>query len=95
MYCLLQTALLIRMGINLLLVAMIELVKFGILRLVTFSILYKDIKMQSILWLLMFLSGNSSIISRDRIATGSFDKTAKLWDTNTGNLLHTFAGHQN
>lgn len=57
MYCLLQTALLIRMGINLLLVAMIELVKFGILRLVTFSILYKDIKMQSILWLLMFLSG--------------------------------------
>lgn len=31
----------------------------------------------------------------DRIATGSFDKTAKLWDTNTGNLLHTFAGHQN
>lgn len=31
----------------------------------------------------------------DRIATGSFDKTAKLWDTNTGGLLHTFAGHQN
>lgn len=44
------------MEINLLLVAMIELVKFGIQRLVTFSILYKGIKMLSILWLLMFLS---------------------------------------
>lgn len=31
----------------------------------------------------------------DRIATGSFDKTAKLWDTNTGACIHTFAGHQN
>lgn len=44
----------------------------------------------------MFLLGNIlSFIFRDRIATGSFDKTAKLWDTNTGALLHTFAGHQN
>lgn len=51
--------------------------------------------MQCILWLSMFHSGNTSFISRDRIATGSFDKTAKLWDTNTGACLHTFAGHQN
>jgi WD40 repeat protein len=32
---------------------------------------------------------------RDKIVTGSFDTTAKLWDTNTGKLLYTFAGHQN
>lgn len=31
----------------------------------------------------------------DRVATGSFDKTAKLWDTEKGTCLHTFAGHQN
>ena len=34
-------------------------------------------------------------LSSDRVATGSFDKTAKLWDANTGACLHTFAGHQN
>ena len=30
----------------------------------------------------------------NRICTGSFDYTAKVWDTVTGNLLTTFAGHQ-
>lgn len=29
----------------------------------------------------------------DKIVTGSFDRTAKLWDTNTGKLLSTFSGH--
>ena len=29
-----------------------------------------------------------------QVATGSFDKTAKIWDANTGQLYHTFRGHQ-
>ena len=27
------------------------------------------------------------------IVTGSWDKTAKVWDSNTGHLIHTLAGH--
>ena len=46
-------------------------------------------------WHSMFHTGNLVSISSDRIATGSFDKTAKLWDTQTGQCLYTFAGHQN
>ncbi len=30
----------------------------------------------------------------DKIVTGSFDKTAKLWDAETGECLHTLRGHQ-
>lgn len=30
---------------------------------------------------------------RSQIVTGSFDKTAKLWDSETGQLLHTLRGH--
>ncbi len=29
----------------------------------------------------------------DKIATGSFDKTAKLWDATTGACHHTYKGH--
>lgn len=29
----------------------------------------------------------------DKIATGSFDKTCKLWSTETGKCYHTFRGH--
>lgn len=29
----------------------------------------------------------------DRIATGSFDRTAKIWDSNTGECLSTLKGH--
>lgn len=29
----------------------------------------------------------------DKIATGSLDTTAKLWDSNTGKCLHTFEAH--
>ena len=29
----------------------------------------------------------------DKIATGSFDKTAKIWDMATGDCLHTYKGH--
>ena len=39
--------------------------------------------------------GSSCIYQRDKILTGSFDTTAKLWDTNTGKQLYTFAGHKN
>lgn len=28
------------------------------------------------------------------MATGSFDKTAKIWSTDTGNCIYTFAGHK-
>lgn len=75
---------------------MIELVRFGTLKLELSSILSKDIKMQFMPWLLMSLSGIYSFkSSRDKIITGCFDTTAKLWETETGKLLHTFAGHQN
>ena len=30
-----------------------------------------------------------------RIVTGSYDKTAKVWDTTTGRLVHTLEGHSN
>ena len=29
----------------------------------------------------------------DKVATGSFDKTCKLWDVATGSCFHTFKGH--
>lgn len=29
----------------------------------------------------------------DKIATGSFDKTCKLWCAETGKCFHTFRGH--
>ncbi len=31
----------------------------------------------------------------DKFITGSYDRTCKLWDTNTGNLIHSFEGHKN
>jgi dynein assembly factor with WDR repeat domains 1 len=30
----------------------------------------------------------------DRIVTGSFDRTAKIWNTATGEMLHTLKGHK-
>ena len=30
---------------------------------------------------------------RDLVATGSFDKTARLWDAKTGRLVNTLKGH--
>jgi dynein assembly factor with WDR repeat domains 1 len=30
----------------------------------------------------------------DKVVTGSFDKTAKLWDVKTAKLLNTFVGHE-
>lgn len=32
-------------------------------------------------------------LSRDKIITGSFDKTCKLWSAETGQLYHTYRGH--
>lgn len=72
---------------------MTEPAKSGKLKLVNFFTPSKDIKMLSTPWLLTFLTGIYSLLFRDKVATGSFDKTAKLWDTETGNLLHTFVGH--
>lgn len=74
---------------------MIVHVKYGKHKLEIYYILYKDTKMLYILWHLISHLGTHNYIYSDRIATGSFDKTAKLWDTNTGACLHTFAGHQN
>lgn len=76
---------------------MIVHVKYGKHKLAIYYILYKDIKMLYILWHLIYLMGTYIIYYKysDRIATGSFDKTAKLWDVNTGQCLYTFVGHQN
>ncbi|KAF6027411.1 DAW1 [Bugula neritina] len=30
---------------------------------------------------------------RDKVLTGSFDKTAKLWSSESGKCFHTFRGH--
>ncbi|CAK0892762.1 unnamed protein product [Prorocentrum cordatum] len=36
-----------------------------------------------------------SVLDRPSVpAPGSFDKTAKIWDCNTGQVLHTLKGHQ-
>src|SRR5438094_347743 len=34
----------------------------------------------------------SVAIQDDKVVTGSIDRTAKIWDTHTGQLLHTLAG---
>jgi dynein assembly factor with WDR repeat domains 1 len=47
------------------------------------------------------LSGHQNVVyavafnpfTGTRVATGSFDKTAKIWKTKTGELLHTLRGH--
>ena len=31
----------------------------------------------------------------DKFITGSYDRTCKIWDTESGNLLHTLEGHKN
>lgn len=30
-----------------------------------------------------------------RFITGSYDRTCKIWETETGKLLHTLEGHKN
>lgn len=30
---------------------------------------------------------------RDKVLTGSFDKTAKLWSAESGKCFHTYRGH--
>jgi len=60
---------------------MIELVKFGKHKLENYFILLKVIKMLFIPWLSIFHTGIYYFNFRDKVATGSFDKTAKLWDT--------------
>jgi dynein assembly factor with WDR repeat domains 1 len=34
------------------------------------------------------------IFYSDKIVTGSFDRTAKIWDAKTGQRLHTLKGHK-
>lgn len=43
---------------------------------------------------LHFLLSFFLIKHRDKIATGSFDKTCKLWCAETGKCFHTFCGHR-
>ena len=33
--------------------------------------------------------------SGDKFITGSYDRTCKVWDTNSGEELHTLEGHRN
>ena len=88
MSCLSQTAVLIRTGTSNQFIkedssqeVMIGLVKYGRLRLVSYCILLKDIKMQYMPWHSISRMGKYLNLFRDKVATGSFDKTAKLWDT--------------
>ena len=60
---------------------MIELAKFGTLNQGSFFTLSKGTKMQFTPWLLTFHTGTVSFNQSDKVATGSFDKTAKLWET--------------
>ena len=52
--------------------------------------------MSFIQWLLIIHMGIKSSIKllRDKIVTGSFDRTAKIWDANTGQRYHTLKGHK-
>ena len=34
------------------------------------------------------------VFCRSKIVTGSFDKTAKIWDAETGEKLHNLVGHK-
>ncbi|KAK6296823.1 hypothetical protein J4Q44_G00329650 [Coregonus suidteri] len=45
--------------------------------------------LQQPLWGTTFLS----LFPRDKIATGSFDKTCRLWSAEMGKCFHTFQGH--
>lgn len=67
---------------------MIELVKCGIhLQGRKFKV-WRDIRMLSIALHLIILLGIWVYkYNRDRIVTGSFDKTAKIWDINNGKCL--------
>lgn len=40
----------------------------------------------------MEISNNYFIV---RFITGSYDRTCKIWDTETSDLLHTLEGHKN
>lgn len=36
-----------------------------------------------------------TVVVRGRFITGSYDRTCKVWDTNTGEELLTLEGHKN
>lgn len=64
---------------------MIEHVKYGIPKQAMNFLVLRVIKMLSIVWLSIIPLGiHQSTLTSDRIVTGSFDKTAKLWDANSG-----------
>ena len=49
---------------------------------------------ESTLVKLLEISCRGSIFCcRNKIATGSFDKTLKIWDAESGDCLHTCKGH--
>jgi WD40 repeat protein len=37
----------------------------------------------------------SKPLLKHRFITGSYDRTCKIWDTESGKLLHTLEGHKN
>lgn len=41
----------------------------------------------------LFLTRSLVFSLRDKVATGSFDKTCKLWSAETGKCFYTFRGH--
>jgi len=73
--------------INLLLVVMIELVKYGIQIQAKSSLVLMSTVMSYIVWRSIIHLGKFKLVNNqfsDKIVTGSFDKKAKIWDANTG-----------
>jgi WD40 repeat protein len=87
---------------------MIEPAKCGIQSVELRYFLLKSTKMWFTQWLSIIPMGNLQIHIyifykhlltslnqyRDKIVTGSFDRTAKIWDANTGQRYHTLKGHK-
>ena len=85
------------MEINLLLVVMIELVKYGIQTQAKSSLVLMSTVMSYIVWRSIIHLGKFKLVNNqfsDKIVTGSFDKKAKIWDANTGQCYHTLKGHK-
>jgi dynein assembly factor with WDR repeat domains 1 len=74
--------------------ATIEPAKYGKLKPASSCTRSRGIRTLSTAWFSMCPTGKERVKRSDRVATGSFDKTAKIWNTDTGNCIYTFAGHK-